>query len=65
MKEIGTDLKAEQEALDSFLCTLQDSQWDLPTPAEGWTVKDSISHIAHIDEAALVFNLDPEVTYIP
>ena len=53
MKEIGTDLKAEQEALDSFLCTLQDSQWDLPTPAEGWTVKDSISHIAHIDEAAV------------
>lgn len=53
MKEIVTDLQAQQDALDSFLCTLQDSQWDLPTPAEGWTVKDSISHIAHIDEVAV------------
>jgi uncharacterized protein (TIGR03084 family) len=53
MKEIVTDLIAEQQALDDFLCTLQDDQWELQTPAEGWTVKDSVSHIAHIDEVAV------------
>lgn len=55
MKEIVADLKAEQEALDNFLCTLKDWQWDLPTPAEGWSVRDSVSHIAHIDEVAVSF----------
>jgi len=53
MKEIVMDLMAEQQALDDFLCTLQDTQWELETPAEGWTVKDSVSHIAHIDEVAV------------
>ncbi|MBM3141842.1 MAG: TIGR03084 family protein [Chloroflexi bacterium] len=55
MQEIVTDLKAEQEALDNFLCTLKDWQWDLPTPAEEWSVRDSVSHIAHIDEVAVSF----------
>ena len=55
MKEIVTDLRAEQEALDSFLCTLKDEQWDVQTPAEGWTVRDSISHIAYIDEVSVSF----------
>jgi uncharacterized protein (TIGR03084 family) len=55
MKEILSDLKAEQESLDQFLSTLTEPQWDLATPAEGWTVRDSVSHIAHIDEVALAF----------
>ena len=53
MQEILTDLKAEQEALDRFLSTLAEIQWDLPSPAEGWSVRDCVSHIAHIDEVAL------------
>ncbi len=53
MKEILADLKEEQEALERFLMGLQEWQWDLPTPAEGWTVRDSISHLAHIDEVAV------------
>jgi uncharacterized protein (TIGR03084 family) len=55
MQEILTDLKAEQEYLDQFLSALSEAQWDLMTPAEGWTVRDSISHIAHIDEVAVAF----------
>jgi uncharacterized protein (TIGR03084 family) len=55
MQEIVTDLKAEQKALDDFLSTLKDKQWDLPTPAEGWMVRDCVSHIAHIDEVATAF----------
>ena len=53
MKEIVTDLMAEQQALDDFLCTLHDKQWELQTPAERWTIKDSVSHIAYIDEVAV------------
>jgi len=52
MDEILKDLKAEQETLDRFLSTLTEAQWHLPTPAEGWTVRDSLSHLAHIDEVA-------------
>jgi uncharacterized protein (TIGR03084 family) len=55
MQEIIMDLKAEQKALDDFLSTLKDEQWDLPTPAEGWMVRDCVSHIAHIDEVATSF----------
>lgn len=53
MQEILNDLRAEQEALDKFLEKLSADQWNLPTPAEGWSIKDSISHIAHIDEVAV------------
>lgn len=55
MQEIVNDLMAEQKSLDDFLCTLTDKQWDLPTPAEGWLVRDCVSHIAHIDEVATAF----------
>lgn len=53
MKEIIEDLQAEQVALDGFLSGLTDAQWELSTPAEGWSVKDSVSHLAHIDEVAV------------
>ncbi|MBN1375122.1 MAG: TIGR03084 family protein [Dehalococcoidia bacterium] len=53
MKEIVSDLRAEQESLDAFLSTLKDDQWDLPTPSIPWTVKDSVSHIAYIDDVAV------------
>lgn len=52
MKEIVTDLRAEQEVLDQFLSSLREEQWVLPTPAEGWTIKDSIIHVASGNERA-------------
>ncbi len=53
MKEIVEDLKVEQESLDKFVSTLTEKDWDRMTPAEGWTIRDSISHIAYIDEVAV------------
>lgn len=53
MKEIVGDLKAEQESLDALLVTLTDEQWRLPTPAVPWTVQDSVSHIAYVDDIAI------------
>jgi len=52
MQEILEDLEAEQEYLDQFLSALLGTQWDFPSLAEGWTLRDSVSHIAHIDEVA-------------
>jgi uncharacterized protein (TIGR03084 family) len=35
--------------------------WDLATPAEGWAVRDQISHLAFFDEAALMAVSQPGV----
>jgi uncharacterized protein (TIGR03084 family) len=53
MNKLVADLQAEQEALHRFLITLRADQWDLPSPAEGWSIKDSVIHIAFIDEVAV------------
>ncbi|NNC75081.1 MAG: maleylpyruvate isomerase family mycothiol-dependent enzyme [Acidimicrobiia bacterium] len=52
MREILSDLVAEQQALDQFLQRANDRHWKLPTPAEGWSVLDQVSHLAHVDSFA-------------
>lgn len=52
MREILEDLRAEQDSLRALLLGLREAQWDLPSPAEGWSLRDCVSHIAHIDEVA-------------
>jgi uncharacterized protein (TIGR03084 family) len=45
-------LEQEQRELEGLLLTLDDAAWRTPTPAEGWTVKDSVSHLADTEEIA-------------
>jgi len=52
MRAILSDLVAEQQQLDQFLQTLRDRQWRTPTPAHGWTIQDTVSHLAHTEEFA-------------
>jgi len=52
MRAILSDLVAEQQQLDQFLQTLRDRQWATPTPAHGWTIQDTVSHLAHTEEFA-------------
>lgn len=52
LNQILDDLAAEHEALDAVVSGLADEQWEHMTPAEGWTVKDQISHLAFFDERA-------------
>jgi len=54
MHQIVNDLRAEQAALDALLAPLSAGQWLAPTPAAGWDVRDSVSHLAVIDELALL-----------
>jgi uncharacterized protein (TIGR03084 family) len=56
VSEVATlvaDLAAEQAALRDLVGDIDDDHWLAPTPAWGWDVRDTISHLAHIDEMAV------------
>jgi uncharacterized protein (TIGR03084 family) len=55
-----SDLDDETTPLIEVLSRLQPSQWGLPTPAEGWSIADQVSHLAFFDEAATLAATDPE-----
>ena len=52
MREILSDLVAESQFLDQFLQKIKIADWDRPTPAKGWTIRDQISHLADSSELA-------------
>ena len=60
MKEICTDLAKEYEELDAIVAAIDESGWGVMTPAEGWTVKDQIRHLAYYDERAKPAATEPE-----
>jgi uncharacterized protein (TIGR03084 family) len=60
MNEICTDLRAEHEALDDIVSPLSEGQWNAPTPAEPWTVRDQISHLTFYDGVATGAVIDPD-----
>jgi uncharacterized protein (TIGR03084 family) len=47
------DLDAEARDLDVLVADLSEAEWDRPTPAEGWTVRDQIAHLAATETWAL------------
>jgi uncharacterized protein (TIGR03084 family) len=51
------DLADEGAALDDVVAG---GGWEIPTPAEGWTVAHQIAHLAWTDEQALLAATDPE-----
>jgi uncharacterized protein (TIGR03084 family) len=46
------DLRAEQDALDALLASLDAGAWSRPTPAEGWSVADTVRHLLVAERAA-------------
>lgn len=52
MREILSDLVAEQQFLDQSLQRIPIKNWDRLTPAGKWTVRDTISHLADFAEMA-------------
>jgi uncharacterized protein (TIGR03084 family) len=51
VREILSDLVAEQQFLDQFLQKIGPKDWDSPTPSK-WTIRDTISHLADSAELA-------------
>ena len=60
MTAICEDLADEHAALDDVVAGLGEEQWDLPTPAPGWMVRDQISHLAFFDGTATTAAVDAE-----
>ena len=60
LPEICSDLASEQEALDRIVSELDPASWDRPTPAEGWSIRDAISHLAFFDEVGAQAVSDPD-----
>ncbi|MHB8190230.1 MAG: TIGR03084 family metal-binding protein [Ferrimicrobium sp.] len=58
MSQLLADLAGETEVVIGMVEALEEPSWNLPTPAEGWTIKDQISHLAFFDEAAALAATD-------
>lgn len=53
MAEIVADLRAEEDQLESLLAGLDDSAWEEPSAAQGWSVADVVLHLAQSEEAVV------------
>jgi uncharacterized protein (TIGR03084 family) len=53
------DLRAEHDSLDTVVSDLSPAEWSTATPADGWDVRDTISHLCFFDEAATLAIDDP------
>jgi uncharacterized protein (TIGR03084 family) len=60
LERIRADLDAEHRALDELVRGLSEDEWNRDTPAEGWTVKDQIGHLAFFDEQATLAATDAD-----
>jgi uncharacterized protein (TIGR03084 family) len=58
--ELLDDLRDETASLEDLLGPLKETDWDRRTPAEGWAVRDQVSHLAWFDEAARTAVADPD-----
>jgi uncharacterized protein (TIGR03084 family) len=60
MIELVEDLRAETLDLERLLAPLRPTGWETPTPAEGWAIRDQVSHLAWFDDAAVRAATTPE-----
>ncbi|HYT39426.1 MAG TPA: TIGR03084 family metal-binding protein [Acidimicrobiia bacterium] len=60
LQALGRDALAEHDDLRAILVAIAPDDWERPTPAAGWTVRDQISHLAYFDGAARLSMVDPD-----
>lgn len=60
MLSICADLRAEHDDLDALVAHMDEPTWDTQTPAEGWSIRDTISHLNYFDERATLAAVEPE-----
>lgn len=58
--DLAADLEDETRDLTAVLDGLDGADWDRPTPADGWSVRDQVTHLAFFDDAALLSLRDPD-----
>jgi len=58
--DLVADLRAESDSLIEVLRPLSNDQWLLPTPAENWSILDTVSHLAFFDEVATMACVEPD-----
>jgi uncharacterized protein (TIGR03084 family) len=51
---LTTDLAGETADLLPLLTRLGEAEWDAPTPAAGWSIRDQVTHLAFFDDATLL-----------
>jgi uncharacterized protein (TIGR03084 family) len=59
LSALCADLAAEHADLDRILAGLSPPDWDAPTPAAGWLVRDQVAHLASGDTRARLAATDP------
>lgn len=58
--DLLADLNVETMAVTALVADLSVEEWDLATPAEGWAIRDQVSHLAFFDEAAVTAATDEQ-----
>lgn len=58
--QLGDDLMAETEDLVALVAPLSPAQWEMPTPAPGWSIRDQLGHLAYFDEQVTLAAIDPD-----
>jgi uncharacterized protein (TIGR03084 family) len=58
--DLADDLRAESDTLLAVLAPLRDEDWLTPTPAENWSIADTVTHLAFFDEITVLACTDPE-----
>jgi uncharacterized protein (TIGR03084 family) len=57
---LADDLAGETASLLSLLAGLGEVGWDALTPAEGWSIRDQVTHLAFFDDTSLLSIRDRE-----
>jgi uncharacterized protein (TIGR03084 family) len=59
LRQVTADLAEETTALAGVLSGLPAATWEKDTPAEGWTIRDQVTHLAFFDDATLLAITEP------
>ena len=59
--DVYADLQTEGEILDQLVAGLEAAQWELPSPAPGWTIKHQVAHLSSTARIAGIAASDPEL----
>jgi len=60
LTRLAGDLEAETAGLRAVLATRPAADWARPTPADGWTITDQVTHLAYFDDVTRLSLTDPD-----